>query len=376
MNNQALDLFRDLSDRIASAPVSGLSVVVGFDAFIDENVRIVDQRLPDGACRCLPGIGDFGDWVQRAAGRSGLREFLIEEQAAGGCALNMGDGLAHMGAAVDAYIGIGEPIRPVFADLVTVFRSVQSLGMGPGRSFVMQFDDGKLIFSNTEELERVRPERLRGPLQASDYRERCGNADGVAFLSWATTAHLTECWRMVQKEVLSGLSRRPMLFFDLADPVNRSNEAIVDMLECLRQWRSIGPVVLSVNENEAEQLAAVAGGDASFADSPVSQRADVLRGLLELDELVIHAVDRAAAAAVGVNPVEVPGPHCERPRKTVGAGDRFNAGYFAGRLLGWDLGAALALGNLTSGFFVREARSGSQAELADFCRHFANGSLD
>jgi hypothetical protein len=60
----------------------------------------------------------------------------------------------------------------------------------------------------------------------------------------------------------------------------------------------------------------------------------------------------------------------------VGAGDRFNAGWLAGGLLGLAAEERLLLGVAVSGFFVRAARSGSISEIIDFLRCWADGSLD
>jgi len=355
--------------RLGSLETDAFPVVVGFDAFVDENVRIVDQRFDDGGCLPLRQIDDFGSWVKRASGRSGMREYLLDERAPGGCALNMGDGLAAIGLPVDAYLGVGEPMLPVFRSLHERFRSVQSLGMGPGRSFVLQFDDGKLILGNFEELRALTPAWLRPRLLESDFRARCEAAVGLVFTSWASYPHLTACWQMIQEEVLHGLSHRPALFFDLADPIGRRAEELSVMLACLSDWHEVGPVTLSVNENEAEQLAGVLGLGDDFPTRPITVRAADLRGGIGIERLVIHAVDRAASATK-TGRFEVAGPYCARPVKTVGAGDRFNAGCLTAILAGFEESECLALGNATSGFFVRQGRSPDRSELGAFLREW------
>lgn len=350
---------------------NALPVVVGFDAFVDENIRIVDRRLGDGTCVPMLQIDNFGNWVKRAAGRSGMREYLLEERAPGGCALNMGDGLAALGHPVDAYIGVGDPVLPVFESLSQRFRTVQSLGMGPGRSTVLQFDDGKLILGNFEELRALKPDWLRPRLQQSDFRSRCEAAAGIVFTSWASYPHLSDCWRMMQTDVLAGMNLSPALFFDLADPVGRSEQELGTVLACLAGWSAVGPVTLSVNENEAEQLASVLGLGGDFAEQVITERASKLRGGIGIERLVIHAVDRAASATSGGS-YEAAGPYCAKPVKTVGAGDRFNAGCLAGLLAGQSEIHSLVLGNATSGFFVRHGRSPDAAELAAFLVEWQN----
>jgi sugar/nucleoside kinase (ribokinase family) len=64
--------------------------------------------------------------------------------------------------------------------------------------------------------------------------------------------------------------------------------------------------------------------------------------------------------------VALRGSYCAQPKKSTGAGDRFNAGYCLGLLLQLDARSRLACACAGSGFFVREARSATLAELADF----------
>lgn len=72
-------------------------LVIGFDAFVDESMRIVGERRSPETYTAMSTIADFGNWASASAGRSGSREFVCEEIVAGGCAVNMGDGIASLG---------------------------------------------------------------------------------------------------------------------------------------------------------------------------------------------------------------------------------------------------------------------------------------
>jgi hypothetical protein len=352
--------------KLLSADLSSHAVVVGFDAFIDQNVRIVGHRTGPKECTLIPTMAEFGKWATRSSGRSGGREYLVEEVAPGGCSLNLGEGLAGLGLPVDAFIGIGEPAHEVFAGLSGRFRSLQSLGMGPGRSFVLQFDDGKLILGNFEELVRVTPDFLRPRIAASDYAARCASADAIVFTCWSVYPHMTACWHYLMEEVLAGLTTRPQLFFDIADPCQRTDDDMRGLLAALKKWETIGPVTLSVNENEADLLAHAAGLEKAPAESTLESRTLHLHKVLGISRVVLHSV-RAAASTGPEGSNEVPVLYCPNPVKTVGAGDRFNAGFLAGLLLGWPDSHCLALGNACSGFFVRTGRSATVSGLVPPC---------
>jgi hypothetical protein len=65
-----------------------------------------------------------------------------------------------------------------------------------------------------------------------------------------------------------------------------------------------------------------------------------------------------------------PGPYCDKPKKSTGAGDRFNAGCCFGLAHGLGDAAARAFGCAAAGFFVRHARSASHAELVEFLQQW------
>ena len=107
----------------------------------------------------------------------------------------------------------------------------------------------------------------------------------------------------------------------------------------------------------------------------IQVQAAAIRQKLGVSQVVIHGVKMAARAdAIGVYGVR--GPYCVNPKKSTGAGDRFNAGYACGLLLDLDAQDALLLGCACSGFFVRQARSATAFELADFVEAWGKGLVD
>ena len=90
-----------------------------------------------------------------------------------------------------------------------------------------------------------------------------------------------------------------------------------------------------------------------------------LRERLGIDAVVIHW-SRHAVGNDLTSTARVEAPYTDNPQISTGAGDHFNAGYCLGRLLGGDLEANLQLGVATSGYYVREAKSPTLAQLIGF----------
>jgi sugar/nucleoside kinase (ribokinase family) len=356
---------RALADAATALP----SVAIGFDGFVDEMIRLVAERQSLSTYTPVPTIAAFGELVTRAAGHSSLREIVVTATHPGGCAINMGDGLAALGIPVDCFATLGEPPHPAFAATTARFRSTHSWGREPGRTLAYEFADGKLMFSSVTQLAEFTPEAVAARLADGAYAAACRSARLVALTDWTLYPHMTAVWSHLQSSVYSRLAHRPAFFIDLVDPSSRSEADIRAMLDTLPAFESAGPLTLGLNGNEANILARLLGLPACD-DSAASSLAlaAALRERLRVSAVIIHHI-RSAALAAPDGVATLAGPFCAAPRKSTGAGDRFNAGYALGLLLDLPPAEHLLCACASSGFFVREARSASLPELASFLAH-------
>lgn len=350
-------------------------VVVGFDGFVDEMVSLVAERHSLESFTPVPDIAAFGRLVSAAAGHSSLREIVVRAVHPGGCAINLGDGLAALGVPVDCFATMGDPPHPAFADTCARFRSAHSWGRQPGRTLAFEFLDGKLMFSSVSPLVEFTPGYVRARLAGGAYQTACAGASVIALTDWTLYPHMTDVWKLLVREVFSTLGHRPHFFFDLVDPSSRSAADVRAMLEALPAFAACGPVTLGLNGGEANLLARLLGLPAADDDPTDCKRlAGELRDAIPVATAVIHR-NKFAAGASATSAAAVDGPHCTHPRKSTGAGDRFNAGYILGLLAGADLADCLALGSATAGFFVREARSAARPDLEAFLTAWNDGNL-
>jgi len=220
------------------------------------------------------------------------------------------------------------------------------------------------------------PEYLANQMSDGSFRRACEKSAALVLTSWSVYPHMTECWKYLQRGPLAGLKNRPRIFLDIADPASRTPEDLTRMAGALAGFEVIGPTTLSMNSNEANQLAGALGLSAEGSEPEALEcLAAQLRERLGIAEVGIHLIKSATAAdASGV--VTVAGPHCPKPLKSVGAGDRFNAGWLAGALLGLDAADRLLFAVAVSGLFVRNARSGTFPEIIKFLRDWSAGAID
>ncbi len=336
-------------------------IVCGFDGFVDELIRVVAERTGLDAFTPLGSLAELGALVTAAAGRNSLREIVIERCDAGGCAINLGDGLAALGAQVHYFGTVGSPIHPAFSPVLARFATATALGSGFGRTLCFEFRDGKFMFSVMSQLAELTPKLL--DVHLASYRAACQRAQVICLTNWTLYPHMTACWRHLQREVFAGLPNRPWFFVDLVDPSSRSTTDIIEMTETLRGF---GRTALSVNRTELAVLAERLGMPAAADPKDVGAAAVALRERLQIEQVVVHNSQINAVADASGVVVAAAGPFCTAPLKSTGAGDRFNAGYVHGLATGLNPRQRLALGSAVAGYFIRHAASGSLADIAPY----------
>ncbi len=251
----------------------------------------------------------------------------------GGCAINAADGLTRLGVQVDLFASLGAPPHPAFEAVTRQCRSARSWCSHPGRTLAFEFQDGKVMFSAVTQLAELTPDLVSGSLRDEFYLEQCRRARVIVLADWTLFPHMTAVWRLLHKEIYSQLRHRPHFFIDLVDPSSRTGADILDMLAVLLLLQQCGDVCLGLNINEANILARLHELPECTAAAPAALCA-LLRQRLAVAEVVVHSVKAAASAtqAHGAQCLDCI-PWCERPVKSTGAGDRFNAGYCVGLML-------------------------------------------
>lgn len=369
---------RELAQRIESASIRDCRVVTGFDGFVDEMISVVGERRTLDDFTPVPDIATFGRLISSAAGHSSLREIVVNDVHPGGCAVNLADGLASLGAQVDCFATLGEPVHAAFRDIAGKCRGFHSWGREPGRTLAFEFADGKLMFSAVRQLAEFTPEKVREFLADGTYAAACGKAQVIALTDWSLYPHMTDVWRLLQQEVFANLPQHPHFLIDLVDPSSRSASDVLEMAGILTNFEEAGSLTLGLNGNEANILCRLHGISHPSPEATPEETlalAGALRKRLGISRVIIHRL-RYAVSSDANDGIVQPCPHCPNPKKSTGAGDRFNAGICLGLALGCNAANALALGCGTAGFFVRNARSASQHELADFLRQWEAGFPD
>jgi sugar/nucleoside kinase (ribokinase family) len=311
---------------------------------------------------------EFAEKIAAAAGLSANFEFVTQMVKLGGNGPIMANALGQLGFGV-TYVGnLGAPaIHPVFADFAKKARVISIAE--PGYTDAIEFDDGKLMCGKHESLREVNWANLIAHVPEPRLLKLLDGARFIALVNWTMLTQMSGILAKLLTRLAPKLKgERRWLFFDLADPAKRSREDLLAVLRQVGKFEKYFRVVLGLNLGEARQVCAVLGlPELEETYGTVTHAASQIRAALQIDTVVVHPTQFAAAAdAAGAT--HVVGPYTAKPKISTGAGDHFNAGFCLGRLAGLDLAGSLQAGVATSGFYVQRAKSPSLADLARFLR--------
>lgn len=232
------------------------------------------------------------------------------------------------------------------------------------------------MYSAVSQLAEFDSTMLDSALSDGVYLNACRESRLIALTDWTLYPHMTGCWEKLQNEVYAKLSHNPYFFIDLVDPSSRSDTDILSMLEVLSGFEKYGKTVLGLNGNEANILSRLLKLDLLGTDiAAVKMQATTVRERLGLSQVLIHH-RKFAVVADEENTCFASGPFCAAPKKSTGAGDRFNAGYCLGLLCEFDLISCLNLASAVTGFFVRKGHSATLEQLIPFIEKWAKGDPD
>ena len=361
-----------LRNRLEESPPSDQSGVVGFDGFVDTFIRMKNPA----------SMAEFGPKVADAAGIAASYSVDHEGDKFGGNGPLFAAALHDLfsGTAEVTYIGgIGkDATEPIFEKALGDKLS-RLVPIAPSaHSDCLEFTDGKIMLGDFDACEEVSLENLLDVLGEDGVDNLLKEANFVSAVNWGKLPYVGEIWSYLA-ERLKELGREPKsvpFFMDLAEFEHRSEEDVQGLLSRLGPITEQATTLLSFNLKEAWQLGDRFGGDFKGKKDPESivELAHLLFTHLEVDKVIIHP-NSGAACASSEGAIFVPGPYCNEPLISTGAGDNFGAGCMAALLSGCNDTEMLLMGNSTSGYFVRSGRTPDFNDLNQFLGAWSAGTL-
>ena len=357
---------------LAELPAGTIAAaVVGFDGFVDWIAHVVNRRhdMSPGGYEPIRTIEAYAARCAAAAGKSTNIEVVDIETRWGGNGPLLAGSLARLGAPT-TYIGaVGRQddpsaLDPIYAPLDACCRRVIAIAP-PGRTDAFEFDDGKLMFNRTGNVQRIGWDLVREVVGVDGLVEMLRGARVLGLVNWSLMGEIESVWRGLMREVFPRLTERGLtLFFDLSDPAKRSDDDLRRALELIRTMHAAFPATLGLNLAEAQRVASLVGAD--LDENELARGAERLVERLGIEGVVIHPRRGAAGATADGEAAWFAGPLVGRPRISTGAGDHFNGGYLFARTNGLGLSESLAAGCAAGGWFVRRGAAPTRPNLIEF----------
>ncbi len=339
-----------------------MCVTTGFDGFVDSILRV--KRSEDGGqTPYFETIKEFGQYVAGKAGKSGSLETELQQSKLGGNMPNFASCLAALGVSVNCIGAMGWPeLNPAFKPLEKKARLFSVCN--PGRCDSLEFTDGKLMLAENGEIGTLDYALLAQRLDGDVLEKLFASAHLLALLNWSEMRQATSLWRGVLALLLSrpGADRSMPVFMDFSDCSARTAEEVAEVAALVAEFGRHFKVILSLNQNEVEQMAAKLG----LPGEPKEATA-ALFDTFCCQALIIHLTNGCYFRS-GEDEGFIPNQVVEAPAILTGGGDNFNAGFVFAHLSGLGIRQALGVANAVSGYYVVTGHSPSRAELKEWMK--------
>lgn len=366
MNNKIERLIDVLKKN--SGFLSQKTVTTGFDGFVDTIVRVIRNKEDNKEPEFFTTTRDFAKYVTEKSGSSFSIEYEEVNTKLGGNMPITSNALARMGMHVNCVGALGYPhIKPVFSQLSSNC-SLYSF-TNPGTAIAYEFTDGKIIFSQMQELNKLEWEEVKNIIGIDTLIKLYKESDLLGVFNWSEIDASTNIWKGILTDVLPNYKRageKQTAFFDLSDCSKRSDAAIIEMLSLLKQFSACMNVILSLNKNEFRCICAILFGkenDYSFENDGAK-----IYEHTGVDILLLHSSKQAITFSK--NEIhKADSFFVTDPVISTGAGDNFNAGFITAQLLDLDMESSLIFANAVAALYIK---SGISAEIKDVISFLEN----
>jgi hypothetical protein len=383
-------LFTPLIKALKTYQKSGQSfkAIVGFDGYVDKIQKVVRTKN-DSQSVYYNTITEIANHVATLAGVSGQIEIRNLELKLGGNAPIMANSLGALGIKNTCIGTMGYP------DLSNVFEEMhpncQVISIAePAQTNAMEFDDGKLIFSEVSTFEQLTWTYVAAVTGIENLTKWIYESQLVSFVDWANLNYCTDIWEGILEDIVIKLNPSPNekeigryyevnkkiaddegsgmrhknYFFDLCDPSKRSKEEILAALSVINRYKPYGKVIFGMNENEARKVYKALDGEIeNITDLQIVAR--FIFDKMTIHQVLIHPTDRSIVATQK-QIFEVNGRLVPEPRILTGGGDNFNAGCCLGLVLDLPIEQTMLLGMANSGTYITNGASPNVEELIEY----------
>ncbi len=344
--------------------ISKKKVLLGFDGYVDSLYSLVKKRISTNNWIRMRSMTEMSNQLKNSAGSSLGMELVLKKVTSGGFTSNTCKGLNALGVPLNLISSWGFPRIEEPFDRLSKLPTVQVHSIcSPGTTVALEFDDGKVMLTDMENTFKITWKLIKQRLGMDRIIDLVNDVNIFGVGYWASIPDLNDIWHHILNDVILSVDdvSNKIMFVDLADIKKRKSNDILDMLGLLSKLNENFPVLLSLNDQEAFEVAKILKIDYRSAELFLNLGVR-LNEKLNLNSIVIHTPHFATITTTREH-VWISQAYTSRPKFTTAAGDHFNSGVMAG--IAGDLmsSEALLLGNIVTSNFIQTGVSPSLEDL-------------
>jgi hypothetical protein len=342
-------------------------ILVGFDGYVDYIQKVVKSATSERRIY-FDTKTNVSTQIAAASGKSAQFELRTLATKMGGNAPIMSHALSNLGIRNYCMGMMGVPeVQEVFRQM-NHGSELLSIGQ-PASTHALEFEDGKLLLSEVSSFDEIDLDFIIQSRGKHFVLDPLSSSKIVAMVDWSNLPKCTALWTDILALVRENSLTGKTFFFDLCDPSKKNNLEILEVLEVICNFSSVGSVILGLNENEALKIfQALSARRLPDGNSPPGRLRDISSLIFEqlnIDVLLVHPVDRTIVVT-DQDTFELYGNVVSNPAILTGGGDNLNAGFCLGLLNGFSLKECMITAMGTSGAYVKSGISPSMDDLINY----------
>lgn len=363
---------------VADGCMDGISCCNGFDAFVDELLKVVKYKSNTDEFEYFNTISEFAEHIGKASGKSADMEVVQKDLRFVGNAPIMANAITCFGIRTTCIGPMGiESAHRVFSGMSPKCRPI-SIGE-PAHTYAYEFADSKLMFGNSINVRKIDWNLIKSAIGIGQIQELVSESSLIALVNWSYLTGMDTILDGLLKEGIPYIKAEDMLgksiFFDISDPSARNPKDLAGFLEKISELSRYMEVILGLNEREAGIVyRSLRPLDGNAECSDTIHTGEYIFRRTGVDILLIHTID-AALAFSGDKVYRTGGYYVERPMISTGGGDNFNAAFCTGHLLGFNPDESLVLARAAAYFYVSFGYSPDFNELLGYIEKHAGGII-
>lgn len=364
MNNRIKKAIPEIILQLRQKRIADANAFIGFDACIDNIVRIVKYKKENSDIGYYDDSRQFGEFLINLDNKSCGVELHTKISKIGGNMVITGNALGNLGIRVECVGTFGLP------DILQVFHT-----MSPNCSLhtvgniitatAIEFNDSKVIMFDPGPYNELNWDGIKDLIGIERIKQLLSGKQLISFLNWSEIENSSDIWKGVLDEILPAFEKtesKAIFFTDFSDCHRRLKKEIQFLIELLGKYRNYFKVIISLNQNEADLIArALDASTLTYEEGFIKS----LYSSCNADILIIHRV-KDALAYDGMIFKKCDTFFCKEPAILTGGGDNFNAGFCYSLLDDFDLFQSLLVANAVSGSYVKTGISPDVDNLIEF----------